>query len=155
MRETETDTGRGRSRLHAGSLTWDSIPELQDHTLGRRQALNCWATQGSPRFIYFRERKSRSVGRAEGERESQVNSLPSMAFHLMTPRSWLELKSSVSPLNDWATQALWLRPFNNLFLSHSIWLMPPEGQSDQLCLASGWDLIHLLHLCLIIPVSVE
>ncbi|CAD7673553.1 unnamed protein product [Nyctereutes procyonoides] len=28
------DTGRGRSRLHAGSLMWDSIPGLQDHTLG-------------------------------------------------------------------------------------------------------------------------
>ena len=35
------DTGRGRSRLHTGSLTWDSIPGLQDHTLGRRHALNC------------------------------------------------------------------------------------------------------------------
>ena len=35
MRDTEcTDTGRGRSRLHAGSLTWDSIPGLQDHALG-------------------------------------------------------------------------------------------------------------------------
>ena len=32
-REAET-TGRGRSRLHAGSLTWDSISGLQDHTLG-------------------------------------------------------------------------------------------------------------------------
>ena len=26
-------TGRGRSRLHAGSPTWDSIPGLQDHAL--------------------------------------------------------------------------------------------------------------------------
>ena len=33
-RERGRDTGRGRSRLHAGSLTWDSIPGLQDHTLG-------------------------------------------------------------------------------------------------------------------------
>ena len=32
------DTGRGKSRLHAGSPTWDSIPGLQDHAL--RQALN-------------------------------------------------------------------------------------------------------------------
>ena len=32
MRETHThtDIGRGRSRLHAGSPTWDSIPGLQD-----------------------------------------------------------------------------------------------------------------------------
>ena len=30
-RDTERgrDTGRGRSRLHAGSLTWDSIPGVQ------------------------------------------------------------------------------------------------------------------------------
>ena len=49
MRDTERgrDTGRGRSRLHAGSLMWDSIPGLQDHALGQRQALNRWTTQGS------------------------------------------------------------------------------------------------------------
>ena len=28
-----TDTGRERSRLHAGSLTWDLILGVQDHTL--------------------------------------------------------------------------------------------------------------------------
>ena len=37
-RETEREKGRdadrGRSRLHAGSLTWDLIPGLQDHALG-------------------------------------------------------------------------------------------------------------------------
>ena len=33
-RERGRDTGRGRSRLHAGSPTWDSISGLQDHTLG-------------------------------------------------------------------------------------------------------------------------
>ena len=40
-RETErgTDVGRGRSRLHAGSPTWDSVPGLQDQALGRRQVL--------------------------------------------------------------------------------------------------------------------
>ena len=27
---------------------WDSIPGLQDHALCQRQALNSWATQGSP-----------------------------------------------------------------------------------------------------------
>ena len=46
--ETHRERGRGRSRLHAGSLTWDLIPELQDNALGQRQALNCWATQGFP-----------------------------------------------------------------------------------------------------------
>ena len=33
-RERGRDTGRGRSRLHAGSPTRDSIPGLQDHALG-------------------------------------------------------------------------------------------------------------------------
>ena len=33
-RERGRDTGRGRSRLHAGSLIWDSIPSLQDQALG-------------------------------------------------------------------------------------------------------------------------
>ena len=32
--EKGRDTGRGRSRLHAGSRPWDSIPGLQDHALG-------------------------------------------------------------------------------------------------------------------------
>ena len=51
MRDTEKergrDTGRGRSRLHAGSPMWDLIPELQDHTLDQRQVPNRCATQGS------------------------------------------------------------------------------------------------------------
>ena len=34
----ERDTGRGRSRLQVGSLTWDSIPGLQDHTLAQAGA---------------------------------------------------------------------------------------------------------------------
>ncbi|XP_048969991.1 ATP-dependent RNA helicase DHX8 isoform X1 [Canis lupus baileyi] len=36
-RERGRDIGRGRSRLHAGSPTWDSIPGLQDRALGQRQ----------------------------------------------------------------------------------------------------------------------
>ena len=31
--ERGRDIGRGRTRLHAGSLMWDSIPALWDHTL--------------------------------------------------------------------------------------------------------------------------
>ena len=49
--ETQRDRQRHRQRekqLHAGSRMWDLIPGLQDHALGRRQALNCWAIQGSP-----------------------------------------------------------------------------------------------------------
>ena len=59
MRDTERergrDTGRERSRLHAGSLMWDSIPGLQDCALGQRQVLNRWATQGSP-YVYFNKK---------------------------------------------------------------------------------------------------
>ena len=40
QRERGIDTGRGRSRLHAGSPTRDSIPGLQDRAPGQRQALN-------------------------------------------------------------------------------------------------------------------
>ena len=42
MRDKERgrDTGRGRSRLHAGSPMWNSIPGPQDHVLGPRQMLN-------------------------------------------------------------------------------------------------------------------
>ena len=52
-RERGRGTGRGKSRLHAGSPTWDSIPGLQDHVLGRRQVLNRWATQGSPILKFY------------------------------------------------------------------------------------------------------
>ena len=63
MRERERDTERGRDRLHAGSLTWDSIPGLQDYTLGRRQAPNRSATQGSrPQVFEDRMTPSHSGG---------------------------------------------------------------------------------------------
>ena len=39
-RERGRDTGRGRSRLPAGSPMWDSIPGPQDHDLYQRQMLN-------------------------------------------------------------------------------------------------------------------
>ena len=39
-REAETYIGGGRSRLHARSLMWDSIPGLQDRAVGQRQAPN-------------------------------------------------------------------------------------------------------------------
>ena len=38
--ERGRNTGRGRSRLHAGSPMWDSIPGFQDHTLSGKQMLN-------------------------------------------------------------------------------------------------------------------
>ena len=50
-REREREAERHRQREKrapcTGSRTWDSIPGLQDHVLGQRQALNLCATQGS------------------------------------------------------------------------------------------------------------
>ena len=37
VRHTERDGGRERSRRHAGSPTWDSIPGPQDDALGQRR----------------------------------------------------------------------------------------------------------------------
>ena len=51
-RERGRDTDRGRSRLPAGNLMWDSIPGPCDHDLSRRQTLNHGATQ-VPQCLYF------------------------------------------------------------------------------------------------------
>ena len=37
-RERDGDTGGGRSRLHAGSLMWDSILGFQDHAKPKADA---------------------------------------------------------------------------------------------------------------------
>ena len=78
-RERGTDTGRGRSMLHAGSLMWDLIPGLQDHTLDQRQALNRRATPGSPiviflkiLFIYSRETQRERERKKERQREAET-----------------------------------------------------------------------------------
>ena len=46
------DTGRGRSRLHAGSPTWDSIPGLQDHIWAEGVAKPL-SHRGRPAYINF------------------------------------------------------------------------------------------------------
>ena len=46
------DTDRGRSRLHAGSPMWDSIPGLQDHTPGCRQRQTA-APPGLPYLVLY------------------------------------------------------------------------------------------------------
>ena len=43
--EREADTGRGRSRLPAGSPLWDSILGLQDHILGPGPVSPCRAKE--------------------------------------------------------------------------------------------------------------
>ena len=54
-RERGWDTGRGRSRLPAGSLMRDSVPAPQDHDLSPRQMLNSWATQAYLLFFFLIE----------------------------------------------------------------------------------------------------
>ena len=70
QRERGRDTGRGRSRLHAGSTTQDSIPGLQDRAPGQRQALN----PGIPDlFIYlFMIDTERERGRDTGGGRSRL-----------------------------------------------------------------------------------
>ena len=51
--ERGRDIGRERSRLLAGSPMRNLILGLHDHALGRRQALNCWATQAFSECIFY------------------------------------------------------------------------------------------------------
>ena len=77
QRERGRDTGRGRSRLHAGSPTWDSIPGPQGHALGWRRPLHRWATQASRQIESKEERKKRNVG------ESSLSPIDFHAFFLV------------------------------------------------------------------------
>ena len=105
--ERGRNTGRGRrSRLHAGSPMWDSIPGLQDHTLSQRQMHNRWATQASlgshffkKRFIYFWESR---VGQREKERESQADFLHGAWSQDPKIMTWAEKKNRC--LTDRTTQ---------------------------------------------------
>ena len=47
-RERQRHRQREKQAPCTGSLMWDSIPGLQDHALGQRQAPNHCTTQGSP-----------------------------------------------------------------------------------------------------------
>ena len=51
--ERGSDTGRGRSRLHAGSPMQDSIPGPRGDVLSWRQTLNCWATQAFQSVLFL------------------------------------------------------------------------------------------------------
>ena len=52
QKERQRHRQREKQAPCTGSLTWDSIPGLQDRTLGQRQALNRWATQGSQIMVF-------------------------------------------------------------------------------------------------------
>ena len=55
MTDRGRDTGRGRSRLPAGSPMRDSIPGHRDHDPSQRQTLSHWATQALPSSNYIQE----------------------------------------------------------------------------------------------------
>ena len=54
-RERQRHRQREKQAPCTGSPTWDSIPGLQDRTLGQRQAPNRCATQGSRHWDFFYE----------------------------------------------------------------------------------------------------
>ena len=83
-RERGRDIGRGRSRLYAGSLIWDSIQGLQDHALGLRQAPNRCATQGSP-YLFIHERHTER-GRDTGRRTSRLHAVSPMPDLIQGPQ---------------------------------------------------------------------
>ena len=66
QRERERERQRHRQREKqapcTGSPTWDSIPGLQDHALGQRQALNRCATQRSLKDLLLSQTQTVHIG---------------------------------------------------------------------------------------------
>ena len=93
-----------------GSLTWDSIPGLQDRTLGQRQALNHCATQGSPELGVF------------------MFCLPFWYFpHISSPFPYIPFHSYLYSPSEWEHTMLvllWLTYFtqHDSFLFHPHWI---------------------------------
>ena len=120
MRDTERkrgrDTDRGRSRLHAGSPMWDSIPGPQDQVPGWRQRQTT-EPPGLPGkilfkkkniFLFQRERKKeRAWWVAEGEKlpaDSPLSTEPDGApSH--DPEDHNLSQNGVQRLTNWVTQA--------------------------------------------------
>ena len=62
----------------------DSIPGPQDHSLGRRQALNPRATQGSLGLVFLQKRRHR--GRSHGKDRDIGAQRPRLERHSHKPR---------------------------------------------------------------------
>ena len=136
-RERGRDTGGRRSRLHARSPTWDSMPGLQDRALGQRQAPNRCATQGSLFFffkIYFfnlfmieRERE------AETQEEGEAGSMP---------EAWRGTQYRDSRFTPWAK-------------GRRQTAEPPRDPSFWIVLTHHFLLTTNLNLCLSISICLE
>ena len=57
VKERGRDTGSERSRLHLGSLMWDSISGLQNHAPGLKAGVQPLSHPGVPTFIFKKEKK--------------------------------------------------------------------------------------------------
>ena len=81
-REREAETqAEGHSPQQApctGSLTWDSIPGLQDRALGQRQAPNRCATQGIPGMANLKGMFQETFYLVEMYVSYQMQSIPSI-----------------------------------------------------------------------------
>ena len=105
MRDTWRERQRHRqrrSRLRAGSPTWDSIPGLQDRALGQRQALNHCATQGSLDFFFLKlfihDRHTERERQRHRQKEKQAPCRePDVGLDSRTPRSGPGLKADAQP----------------------------------------------------------
>ena len=110
-KERGRDTGRGRSRLHAGSPTRDSILGLQDRALGQRQALKPLSHPGISHstdillflnnlFIHERHRERKRERQRHRQREKQVPCRePDVGLHPGTLGSLPGPKAGTKPLS--------------------------------------------------------
>ena len=113
MRERERQRHRQREKQApcTGSLTWDSIPGLQDRAPGQRQAPNRCATQGSLKkkiliknilIIYLRREREQGREHKWGERQREKQTpcgKPNASFDPRTPGSRPEQKADTQPLS--------------------------------------------------------
>ena len=89
-----------------GSPTWDSIPGLQDRTLGQRQAPNRCATQGSQFRQFFKRfylfiHKTHTHREAETQAEGEAGSIhrePDVGLDPRSPGSHPGPKAGAKPL---------------------------------------------------------
>ena len=100
-------------------------------------------------IIYFWGEKESTSGRGvEGEADSPLNRESNLGLHLMTLRSWSELKARVRCLTNWATQA---PPNQSCFYNYVSWVFPGQCTVRIHCMPSTDCAWHVASTQLIIP----